>query len=147
MRISWGTGIALVYGTFAACTTGFVAFALQHPVQLVSEDYYASSLRHDQRRAAIENADALEAGVLTTSADAGELTIALPPALARDARGGLRLYRPSDAGADRRVALALDSTGRQRVSLHGLVRGRWTAQLEWTSGGRSYYDEVAVLVP
>lgn len=147
MRIGWGTGIALVYGTFAACTTAFVAFAMHHPVQLVREDYYASSLQHDLRRAAIENADRLAADVLDVSADGGAVTIALPAAMAHDARGGLRLYRPSDAAADRDVVLALDITGQQRVRLDGLMPGRWTAQLDWTSGGRAYYREIAVQVP
>lgn len=146
MRLSWGTGIAIAYGTFAACTTAFVAFAMHHPVQLVSEDYYASSLQHDQRRAAIENADRLGPGVLFVHDD-GRVGIAIPAALAREARGVLRLYRPSDASADRSVALALDPSGRQQVSLAGLRPGRWRAQLDWSSGGRSYYGELPVHVP
>lgn len=147
MRIGWGTGIALVYGTFAACTTAFVAFAMHHPVQLVREDYYASSLQHDQKRAAIDNAARLAADVLDASDDGESVTIALPAAMAHDARGALRLYRPSDAAADRVVVLALDVTGHQRVRLDGLMPGRWTAQLDWTSGGRAYYREIAVQVP
>lgn len=147
MRLSWGTGIAIAYGTFAACTTAFVTFAMHHPVQLVSEDYYASSLQHDRRRAAIENADRLGPGVLFVHDGGSQLGIAIPAELARDARGALRLYRPSDASADRSVPLALDTSGRQPVSLAGLRPGRWRAQLAWTSGGRSYYSELAVHVP
>lgn len=147
MRISWGTGIAIVYGLFAACTATFVAFAMRHPVQLVSDDYYARSLHHDQHRAAIENADRLGLDVLVADATGQFVTISLPTAQAHDARGGLRLYRPSDATADRSVGLTLDAEGRQRVRLDGLVAGRWVAQLDWTSGGRVFYHEVAVQVP
>lgn len=147
MRFNWGTGIAIVYGLFAACTATFVAFAMRHPVQLVSDDYYARSLDHDRHRAAIENADRLGRDVLVADANGRSVTIALPTAQAHDARGGLRFYRPSDATADRSVALALDGEGRQQVRLDGLVAGRWVAQLDWTSGGRAFYHEVAVQVP
>lgn len=145
MRFNWGTGIALVYGLFAACTTTFVVFAMRHPVQLVSEDYYASSLRHDQRRTAVQNADALGADIARVDAD-GDVTIALPPTQARDARGAVRLYRPSDSAADRSMPLAVDADGRQHVSLDGLVAGRWVVQIDWTSGGRSFYREVTVMI-
>ncbi|MBK5298986.1 MAG: FixH family protein [Vicinamibacteria bacterium] len=146
MRFNWGTGIALVYGLFAACTTTFVVFAMRHPVQLVSEDYYARSLQHDDRRTAVENADALALDVARATAGGGELTIELPPIQARDARGAVRLYRPSDSAADRCVPLAVDAAGRQHVSLDGLVAGRWVVQIDWTSGGRSFYREVTVMV-
>lgn len=46
IRLHWGTGIALAYTTFALATIGFVVFAMQRPVDLVSADYYADALRH-----------------------------------------------------------------------------------------------------
>jgi hypothetical protein len=110
MRVNWGTAIALVYAIFASGTVGFVAFALQHPVQLVSEDYYGESLAHDSKRAAIENAGQLPGTVL-----------------------GLD-------GED------LDDDGRQRFGTQGLARGRWIAQLSWSSGGRRFYRELPVVV-
>lgn len=147
MRLNWGTGIALIYGVFAACTVGFVAFAMSQPVQLVDDDYYASSLRHDERRAAIENAAAIVPDAVVVEADGRAVTIVLPPGQVPDARGEARLYRPSDASADRRVPLALDAAGRQRLSLEGLTPGRWVVQLEWTSGGRTFYREAGVTAP
>jgi nitrogen fixation protein FixH len=145
MRLNWGTGIALVYTVFAACTTAFVVFALNHPVQLVREDYYATSLQHDSRRAAIENADAL-ADLMRVGDDGRSVTLALPVAHVGDAAGRVRLYRPSDSAADRSLALAPDAGGRQRVSLDGLAAGRWVVQLDWTSGGQAFYREVMVMV-
>lgn len=147
MRLNWGTGIALVYGVFAASTVGFVAFAMSRPVQLVDDDYYASSLRHDERRAAAENAAALAPDAVVVDADGRGVTIALPPGQLGDARGEARLYRPSDASADRRVPLALDAGGRQRLSFEGMAPGRWLVQLEWTSGGRTFYRETGVTAP
>jgi hypothetical protein len=145
MRFNWGTAITLVYATFATCTAGFVVFAMQHPVELVSDDYYASSLKHDEKRTAIENASRLDRPVL--SAIAGELAVALPPAQAGDARGELRLYRPSDQSADRTWPLAVAADGSQRISTAGVAAGYWVMQLSWTSGGRAFYLEQAVRIP
>lgn len=144
MRLNWGTGIALVYGLFAACTVGFVVFAMQHPADLVSEDYYATSLRHDARREAVENAAAL--GATLARAEAGVLVVALPAWHAGDASGRVRFYRPSDSSADNEVALAPDAQGRQHLPLADLGHGRWIVQIEWVSGGRAYYHELPVMV-
>lgn len=144
MRLNWGTAIAAVYTVFAACTMAFVAFAMAHPVQLVDEQYYASSLRHDERRAAVENAATLAPGLVQVTADGRRVTVVLPAPHARDARGVVRLYRPSDASADRSVPLALDGEGRQPIPLDGLARGRWVVQVEWTSSGRAFYHEATV---
>jgi hypothetical protein len=144
MRVNWGTAIAVVYITFASGTVGFVAFALQHPVQLVSENYYGDSLAHDAKRAAIENAGRLPAAML--AADGTDIVVSVPVEQRADAQGELRLYRPSDAAADRAWALKLDASGSQRVSTRDLARGRWIAQLSWTSGGRRFYRELPVVV-
>jgi hypothetical protein len=144
MGVNWGTAITVVYVTFASGTVGFVAFALQHPVQLVSENYYGDSLAHDAKRAAIENAARLPAAVL--AADGEDVVVAVPVEQRADAQGELRLYRPSDAAADRAWALTLDAEGTQRVSTRDLARGRWIAQLSWTSGSRRFYRELPVVV-
>ena len=144
MRVTWGTAIAVVYATFASGTVGFVAFSLQHPVQLVSENYYGDSLAHDAKRAAIENADRLSTALLV--ADGADIVVSLPVEQRADAQGELRLYRPSDAAADRAWPLTLDAEGTTRIGTDGLARGRWIAQLEWTSGGRRFYRELPMVV-
>ena len=145
MRFNWGTAITLVYATFVCCTTGFVVFALRHPVELVNDDYYASSLRHDERRAARENAAAR--GAPGFAGSPGEVAVAKPAAHAADARGELRLYRPSDRSADRTWPLAVATDGRQRVSIAGVAAGQWDMQILWTSGGRDFYHQQRVRIP
>jgi nitrogen fixation protein FixH len=145
-RIHWGLAIALVYAAFASATVGFVVFAVRQPVDLVSADYYARSLRQDDRAAAERRAAALGAAIACRIAG-GALIVTVP----RDATGGaigtLTLYRPSDGRADRVVPLALDAAGTQRVSLAGVARGRWQLQLEWAAGGVRYYHEQRLDVP
>ncbi|HEY0872074.1 MAG TPA: FixH family protein [Vicinamibacterales bacterium] len=145
MRLNWGTGIALVYGVFAASTVGFVAFAMHQPVDLVSEDYYGQSLRYDERRMALENAAALGPNLVTAAADGRIVTIAFPQDQARGTTGTARLYRPSDSSADRTVPLALDAGGRQQLSLEDLPPGRWIVQVTWSREGRTFYRELEVM--
>jgi hypothetical protein len=146
IRMHWGTGLALAYTAFALATTGFVAFAMGRPVDLVSPDYYADSLRQDARMDAERHAQALRPAprVETGPHDA---RLILPAGQASAARGTLRFYRPSDSRADRELPLSLDPGGEQRLPFDGLLTGRWILQVRWTAGGRDYYFEAPVMVP
>jgi nitrogen fixation protein FixH len=143
--INWGLAVAVVYSLFAASTLGFVAFAMSHPVQLVSPDYYERSLRQDERAAAAERARAL-GDRLRVDLDGrnGVLAVVLPPEASAGARGTITFYRPSDVHADRRVVLAPDPAGRQLVPVVGLARGRWLVRLEWVAGNQAYFRETGV---
>lgn len=147
-RIHWGLAVAAVYTLFAGSTVGFVVFALSHPVELVSADYYEKSLAHDARQAALARAAALGTSVDVAVDGPGDaLVIVLPAAHATTATGQVTLYRPSDVHADRVVPLAIDATGRQRVPLAGLARGRWLVRIEWTAAGLAYRCEQPLVRP
>ena len=142
MRLHWGTGIAAVYTCFACSTIGFVAFAMQQPVELVSGDYYAQSLQYDRRMAARANLTALGAAFsCTVSPEGRRVALRLPSASAATAHGAVTLYRPSDSQADRVVAIAVDSLGEQQIGLADLAPGRWRVQVAWESEGTPYYYE------
>jgi len=143
---NWGTGIAIVYTTFAVSTMGFVAFAMSRPVSLVSDDYYEQSLQEDAKRAATANATALGARASLTTADPAILQVRLPVEQASHASGVLTLYRPSDAARDRVVTLTLQQDGTQAVPLAGLQPGQWLARLRWTADGREYFLERPLVV-
>lgn len=145
MKIHWGTAIAAVYTLFAVSTTGFVTFAMRRPVDLVRPDYYAESLRQDERMRAIANAADLDPAAIVGQADRS-IEIALPPQ-PRAMRGTITLYRPSDSKADRRVQLALDGDGRQRVGMQDAAAGLWIVQLAWTAAGREFYVERPITIP
>jgi nitrogen fixation protein FixH len=143
--INWGLAVAVVYTLFAASTLGFVAFAMSHPVQLVSPDYYERSLQQDHRAAAAERARALGDRLrLDLDGPGGVLDVALPSEASVGVRGAITFYRPSDVHADRTVVLVPDAAGRQRVSVAGLARGRWLVRLEWVAGGRAYFRETGI---
>ena len=149
MRITfnWGTGVAAVYTVFALGTTGFVTFAMSQRVDLVSSDYYAQSLRQDQRIAAEQNARSLEPPPSVVLTGSGQAMLSLPLEQAGRAAGTITWYRPADPRADRTTALAIDRAGRQQLPLSGLMAGQWIVQVRWAAHGRDYYYEQAVLLP
>lgn len=141
-RLNWGFGVTLAYVVFAVGTAAVVAFAMHRPVDLVSADYYAQELRQDQRAAAIANAAAL-GGLVALDVTAADISLRIPAAQAKAARGSIHLYRPSNAADDREFAIAPDATGAQRIHLSGVARGAWIVKVQWTAGGRTYYLERA----
>ena len=146
-RWHWGIGITLVYATFATGTIGFVAFAMQQQVDLVSADYYPQSLVHDARMAATARAAALgDAFSITLEPGARNLAIAWPAGMRVDA-GRIMLYRASNAGADRSIALSPDPQGRQMLPLDDLERGAWIVRVDWVTVGEPFYAERRIMLP
>jgi hypothetical protein len=143
---NWGSGIALTYTTFALATSGFVAFAIGRPVDLVSTDYYARSLQLDRHLKAQRNAEALGRALSIELSSQRTLRIALPVDQALTARGTVTLYRASNARADRHVPLAPDAWGRQEIALNDVASGHWLVQLEWSGGDADYYAQRSVVV-
>lgn len=146
MRLNWGAAVAGIYTAFALATTAFVTFAMGRPVDLVQPDYYAQSLRQDERMEAVANAEHLGAMAGIAVVDRA-VEVALPPAHAATAKGTITLYRPSNASADRKAEVSIDAAGRQRVSLDKAAPGLWIVQVAWTAQGRAYYFERQITVP
>lgn len=143
LRLHWGTGIAAVYTIFACGTIGFVTFAMRQHVDLVSDDYYARAIDHDERARAAARVAALgDAFRILVADDGRSLRVTWPAAaISPDVNGRLTCYRPSNATADRSTPVEPDATGQQRVAFDDLAPGRWRLQAEWQAGGRTYYAE------
>lgn len=147
-RWNWGTAAAAAYVLFVAGTLSMVALAMERPVDLVSPDYYADSLKQDQRMAAIAHVTALDADVkASVEVSTRSITIAIPPRAAAGATGTVTLYRPSNALADRVVPLAVDRTSIVRVSTDGLIPGRWVLKVDWQAQDTAYYFEQTISLP
>jgi hypothetical protein len=141
MTVNWGTGIAATYIAFAAATSGFVVFALNRPVSLVSPDYYADSLREDQQLTAVRNAQALETPPSIHWNEHDSVQVSIPAAQAPTARGSITFYRASDVAADRTFDLKPNVNGAQDIRVRDLARGLWVVKLRWSADGHEYYFE------
>ena len=143
---SWRTGLAVTLMAFIALVATMVAISLSQRVDLVADDYYERSLRHEEQIASVANTRRLGADFwLQTIGD--ELLISFPPAMEPSGIAGrCVLYRPSDRSLDRNVELHPDTAGVQRIALATMVRGLWKAQLSWGYGGNAYYVEMPIIL-
>jgi hypothetical protein len=147
LRWNWGTGIALVYSVFALATMGFVVFAMDQKVELVSTDYYQRGLQHDARMAAEANGAGLgDAFRIDTSDGDRAVVVTWSAATPRRGDGTVALYRPSDAAADASARVDPDPSGRQRIAIGEAPPGRWIVRVQWMSGGREYFVERSVTI-
>lgn len=148
MKIGWGTGIAMVYTTFALFIV-FMAFqSSKLNIDLVTENYYKKELNYQQRIDAIKNTRKLEEPVeLHYNADSREIQIDFPGSVGAAVVGKLLLYRPSDAKLDKSLDVALNGAGRWSYDAGELASGLWRMELDWSANSTDYYNEKTVVIP
>ena len=142
-KSSWPFAIALVYGLFAAGMIGVVIFAVRHPSDLVSRDYYQKEIRYQQQIDSEKRAQK-DADAPTIAIKGRECVIHFPGN--PPASGTLTLYRPADAALDRTVPLALDGQQNQTLNLADAASGLWRLRMEWNRNGETYFKEQEVVV-
>lgn len=147
-ELRWPLGIAGVLGLFILFLVATVFFSRTLPLNLVSNDYYENALNYQQKLDLIqrtrENAAAFS---IDYQAGAALLTLSNPrhdPA--RAVSGKISFYRPSDAGQDFMLSLALDENGRQQVSTADLTRGPWNLMIHWQVDADEYYQETMLIL-
>ena len=149
MRNPWPIGLAVFISACAATMAGFVVFSTRHRTDLVSPDYYAREIAYQQHIDREQRADGLSAAeVIRYDHATRSLLVALPADRASlVSEGAVELYRPADAGRDRRTPLALGADGRQSIPAADLARGLWRVRLGWTEAGRACALEGTVMIP
>lgn len=143
----WGTGIVIAIAVFITVMLGVAGYLMTQDVNLVTDRYYEKELAYQDRIHALERTRALGASA-GIAAEEGRLVVWFPRSVSGTAVDGqVLLYRPADRAADRTVAVAPDSTGRQVVPTAHLLSGLWRAQVQWRAGGHDYYMEQPFMVP
>ena len=141
-RFHLGVAVVAFYVVFALSTVGFVAFAMTQDVELVSSDYYARGLQHDDHMQAVANADALGTALrIEVDREADVVRLQFPSAMAAKVRGNATVYRPASARQDRTVPLAAAADGTMTLPTGDLAAGHWRLQVQWTADGRDFYAE------
>jgi hypothetical protein len=142
MNFHWGWRIGIVYTIFAASTVGMVVWTMTQRVELVADDYYERSLKHDATNAATIAATNAGAEV---SFDADTKQIIFSTGTSRaTAAGTISLYRPSDDRLDRTLTWSVDADGTQRIDASTLLTGRWHVVADWKDASSAYHVELPV---
>lgn len=144
MKWNWGTGIVVSFVLFCSFIIYIVVQAFQLDVDLVSENYYKDELNYQQRindRANLESS-----GLSVKTNQTAELLAFSFPSDFKGAQGEIHFYHPSREIFDKHFVLALDSENVQNVRKSELVKGRYKIKMNWTAGGKSYFQEDEIFV-
>lgn len=138
--MNWGYKILIVYLAFAAGIATMVIKSSSQKIDLVTPDYYAQELKHQQKIDAAKRAEALSSKVSYTI-NASKLQIMLPTEFeSKETTVSLLLYCPADNDKDVKKAFI---TGNRIVTLElpPYIKGAYELQLSWVAEGNEYYYE------
>ena len=140
---SWPTVIISVVTAAFLAVVAFVFFSQRHKVDLVAPDYYAQSLRHQDRIDSVRRAAQLTPEPMLR-VEQRSVQVAIPNPVG--ATGEVYFYRPSDGKLDQRLPLALDEAGRQTMDASALAGGFWKIELTWTVSNLAYRVETSAML-
>jgi len=144
MKFNWGTGIALVYATFALGMVALVFASRRHDPGLMQKDYYALDLNYQARLDGKQHtADLTTQPTLSVTPDNKSLAILLPPGM-DNAIGSAKFYRSTTTHDD--FSIKFESGQPIQVSTEKLAAGRWHVELEWEVSGKKYFWETATIL-
>ncbi len=146
MKLNWGTGIALFYGTFVVVLVAIVIKTTTFDNSLVSDQYYADDLNYQQQYNKLANSRDLVEDLRVEVLSAQEKVELLFPSGLGQAAGEIFFFCPSDSKSDFRVAVHPDNDNRQLVPVSGLRPGLWRVKIDWQAGGKAYYKEVVITI-
>lgn len=147
IKWNWGTGITLVYTTFAVAIISFVVYSFKQRIDLVTPDYYAKELIFQEQ---IEKEQRTRALAEPLSWERNENTITMQfPTISGISRysADIQFFNPANASLDHRVSVTADAGRKALISLNKLQSGRYTMKVNWTGGSTKYYSEGIVVIP
>lgn len=136
--MDWGKGILLsIIGFVALIITMVVISVRMDGIELVTENYYEEEIKFQDQIDKENSALKLDREVI--SYDAASKTVLLD--LPSGASGKLQLFRPSDSNLDQILSFTAAEKGKTAIPVENLKAGYWKVQLNWSEGGKDYYEE------
>lgn len=146
MKINWGTGIVIGFGSFMAFILGFV-FLVQsnskYDNELVADDYYKqeSKVQGDIESQTLSNALKTKLKIEKTTEG---LQIIFPSDIDyKKINGTISLYRPSNQKLDFETKISLSSPI-MLIPKHKLVGGLWEISINWKVDELTYLNKETV---
>jgi nitrogen fixation protein FixH len=143
--MSWGKGIALLYGSFVVFMLGLVYMCLkQKDLFLVTPKYYQEELAYQDKIDHMQNVADLSSEVGINYSETG-IVVEFPEEC-KESSGEIRLYRPSNATMDISIPFSLSLNNTLDVAAGKLEKGLWVLKLNWTKGIKEYYLEEKIII-
>ena len=143
---NWGSGIALLYITFAGAIIGMVVYSFRQKIDLVTPEYYAEELAYQSQIDKMNRVRELEKAI-DWKVMAEGIRFMFPETMkAGEIAGTITLFKPSDNTADKQFEIQVDSTGSQWIDVSKLAGGKYKLKLDWSNQGQTYYQEGVVVL-
>lgn len=143
--MNWGKGIVLAFIIFIAFIMYMVIKTVQQDIDLISDDYYAQELKYQDVIEAEKNTLPFRDSIHLT-ASGNSLQLKLPTAISREAVGEIYFFRPSDIALDKKIPMALDTSGIQIISTQQFASGMYIVKLNWQQGGKFYFFQHTIMI-
>lgn len=141
MKLNWGTGIAIFYGLFVLALMGALIKSRTIQRSMVVDHYYEKDLNYKEKYNKIENSGQLAVKVkIIQNKDNGTVDIIFPPEV-NEVKGEVLFYRPSSKGMDVNIPIENLEGNTLRIPLKQFKVGNWAVQVDWSSGGKDYFDK------
>ncbi|SEQ04920.1 FixH family protein [Flavobacterium urocaniciphilum] len=146
MKINWGTGIIIGFGSFMVFILSFV-FLVQsnskYDNELVADDYYKQESVVQQEIESQQLSNALKTKLKIEKTKDG-LQIVFPSDIDyQKIKGTISLYRPSNQKLDFETKITLSSPI-MLIPNHKLVGGLWEVSVDWKVDELSYLNKETV---
>ena len=144
----WGTGIALLFGSFAVFILILVGFASLQKFHLVEKDYYNKELNYqetiDKSSRASQNPD----GVIVDYEQLSKILFLTFPGDEKSGviDGEITFFRPSDEALDFILPVKPDENNIQTVSTGKMAAGLWKVKIDWSIDTTEFYFEDILVI-
>ncbi len=146
LKISWGTGIVIVFAIFMGTTISTAVYLMNQDVNLVADDYYDQEIKYQQQIDRIKRTKKLdEKNIIVFNGTTINVTI--PESLiSKDLTGEIYFYRPSDGGQDFKIPFNYNNEPAFVFPVDELSRGYWKLQLHWQLDEEEYFTEKKIFI-
>ncbi|WP_428659128.1 FixH family protein [Runella sp.] len=139
MKISWGTGIGALYGSFVLMILVMVGMSVVQKIDLVTDKYYEEEIQYQGKIDKVKNTGQLATPLTWEVAETG-IEVNYPADL-KNISGVIYFYCPSDNRKDFKVKIQPNSQFSQHIPTQTVRAGRYRIQFDWQANGVGYWNE------
>lgn len=144
--MSWGIKITILYTGFVMLISSMVIISSLNKSELVATDYYEQELNYQHRIDAMKNEKTLKVTIDYQLIDTGIILRFPGTEIAKDFKGNIILFRPSDASKDLNLKLNFNQNGEQVIPRSSLQKGIYKMCLSWKNNSVTYYKERIITI-
>ena len=144
--MNWGGKIAVFLGIYMIGIIAVVWFTMTLDVNLVTKNYYPDELVYEEQITRLKNTKSLAIKPSVNLSTNRKLVILTFPQGIIPDKGIITFYRPSDFTKDRKLKINLDEANQQQFATESLLPGLWKAKLLWEKDGKSYFQEIVIVI-